>query len=147
VGAFIATTVFRLVDVSIEKVNLRGIFIHVSTTKKQSLGKQYGFIFTLVIILFTVSVMVTYLLLDDTNQSIDETEETNAIVVEVNKWMSLYQEKYVFIPEYIIEESEQRLLDYLSLSSEFVNQAKRVRPLFSTEEQVQAFNQILNNNH
>ena len=146
-GAFIATTVFRLVDVSIEKVNLRGIFIHVSTTKKQSLGKQYGFIFTLVIILFTVSVMVTYLLLDDTNQSIDETEETNAIVVEVNKWMSLYQEKYVFIPEYIIEESEQRLLDYLSLSSEFVNQAKRVRPLFSTEEQVQAFNQILNNNH
>ena len=146
-GAFIATTVFRLVDVIVEKVNLRGIFIHVSTTKKQSLGKQYGFIFTLVIILFTVSVMVTYLLLDDTNQSIDETEETNAIVVEVNKWMSLYQEKYVFIPEYIIEESEQRLLDYLSLSSEFVNQAKRVRPLFSTEEQVQAFNQILNNNH
>lgn len=115
--------------------------------KKQSLGKQYGFIFTLVILLFTVSVMVTYLLLDDTNQSIDETEETNAIVVEVNKWMSLYQEKYVFIPEYIIEESEQRLLDYLSLSSEFVDQAKRVRPLLSTEEQVQAFNQILNNNH
>lgn len=115
--------------------------------KKQSLGKQYGFIFTLVILLFTVSVMVTYLLLDDTNQSIDETEETNAIVVEVNKWMSLYQEKYVFIPEYIIEESEQRLLDYLSLSSEFVDQTKRVRPLLSTEEQIQAFNQILNNNH
>ena len=115
--------------------------------KKQSLGKQYGFIFTLVILLFTVSVMVTYLLLDDTNQSIDETEETNAIVVEVNKWMSLYQEKYVFIPEYIIEESEQRLLDYLSLSSEFVDQAKQVKPLLSTEEQVQAFNQILNNNH
>jgi methyl-accepting chemotaxis protein len=44
--------------------------------KKQSLGKQYGFIFTLVILLFTVSVMVTYLLLDDTNQSNDETEET-----------------------------------------------------------------------
>lgn len=102
--------------------------------KKQSLGKQYGFIFTLVILLFTVSVMVTYLLLDDTNQSIDETEETNAIVVDVNKWMSLYQEKYVFIPEYIIEESEQRLFDSLLLSSNFVNQVEHLKSLLSDDK-------------
>ena len=103
--------------------------------KKQSLGKQYGFIFTLVILLFTVSVMVTYLLLDDTNQSIDETEETNAIVVDVNKWMSLYQEKYVFNPEYIIiEESDQRLFDSLLLSSNFVNQVEHLKSLLSDDK-------------
>ena len=103
--------------------------------KKQSLGKQYGFIFTLVILLFTVSVMVTYLLLDDTNQSIDETEETNAIVVNVNKWMSLYQEKYVFIPKYIIiEESDQRLFDSLLLSSNFVNQVEHLKSLLSDDK-------------
>ena len=103
--------------------------------KKQSLGKQYGFIFTLVILLFTVSVMVTYLLLDDTNQSIDETEETNAIVVEVNKWMSLYKEKYMSIPEYIIiEESDQRLFDFLLLSSNFVNQVEHLKSLLSDDK-------------
>lgn len=103
--------------------------------KKQSLSKQYGFIFTLVILLFTVSVMVTYLLLDDTNQSIDETKETNAIVVDVNKWMSLYKEKYMSIPEYIIiEESDQRLFDSLLLSSNFVNQVEHLKSLLSDDK-------------
>lgn len=114
---------------------------------RQSIGQQYGAIFTLVLILFTASVITTYFLLSETNESIVETENTNAVVVHVNELMSLYQEKYVFIPEYIIEESDARLLDYLTLSSQFVDKAKHVRSLLETEEQLSSFNKIIENNH
>jgi len=86
-------------------------------------------------------------LLSETNTSIVETENTNAVAVYVNELILLYQEKYVFIPEYIIEESDDNLLDYLALSFQFVDKATHTRALLETEDQLMCFNQIIENNH
>ncbi|WP_017473668.1 methyl-accepting chemotaxis protein [Amphibacillus jilinensis] len=114
---------------------------------KRSIGGQFGTIYGIVILLFISSVFITYLLLSQTHQAVDDTEEKNAVVIEVNELMALYQEKYLFIPEYIIDESEQRLLDYLEISRQFVAKAKQVSALLSDGEQMTIFDQIIENNH
>ena len=54
---------------------------------------------------------------------------------EDQQWMKIYQEKYMFIPEYIIiEESDQRLFDSLLLSSNFVNQVEHLKSLLSDDK-------------
>ena len=54
---------------------------------------------------------------------------------EDQQWMKIYQEKYMSIPEYIIiEESDQRLFDFLLLSSNFVNQVEHLKWLLSDDK-------------
>ncbi|SDC51988.1 methyl-accepting chemotaxis protein [Pelagirhabdus alkalitolerans] len=115
--------------------------------RRQSIGKQYGVVFSIVMLFFISSVIATYFLLDQTSDAVAETESTNDIVVEVNQLMSIYQEKYAFIPEYIIDEDEGRLLDYLALSSEFTEQAKRVRELLTVDDHIDTVHHIIDNNH
>lgn len=115
--------------------------------RNQSIGGKYGIVFMFVMFTFIASVAVTYLLLTNTNTSINDTRDKNEVVIEVSELLSLYQEKYLNIPEYIIAESDERLLDYLALSEQFVDTASTIRKKLTTEEQITTFNQIIENNH
>ncbi|GAA5417656.1 hypothetical protein Pryu01_02731 [Paraliobacillus ryukyuensis] len=115
--------------------------------KNRSIGWKYGLAFTIVIIAFIISVIFTYFFLNRTTHSIKETKEKNDIVVEVNELISIYQEKFLFIPEYLIDEADERLLDYLSTSETFVEQAKVLSGKLSSKNQREVFDQIIENNH
>lgn len=115
--------------------------------RDRSIGKKYGFVFAVVMLTFLLSVAMTYSLLSNTSDSIQDTRSKNKMVTDVSSLMSLYQEKYLFIPEYIINDEDLSLLGYLSLSEVFVDTAKDVRRNLINDEQLTMFNQIISNNH
>jgi len=115
--------------------------------RDRSIGKKYGFVFAVVMLTFLLSVAMTYSLLSNTSDSIQDTRSKNKMVTDVSSLMSLYQEKYLFIPEYIINDEDLSLLGYLSLSEVFVDTAKDVRRNLVNDEQLTMFNQIISNNH
>ncbi len=115
--------------------------------RNQSIGSKYGIVFTIVMLAFILSVAITYSLLANTNSSINDTRDKNEVVIEVSELVSLYQDKYLYIPEYIIAEENERLLGYLSLSDQFVDTAKSIRTKLTSNEQIETFNQIIENNH
>ncbi|MFC4321391.1 methyl-accepting chemotaxis protein [Litchfieldia salsa] len=114
---------------------------------RKSIGIKYSFVFAMVMLLFILSVSITYWLLANTNESIEKTKTQNEIVIEVSELLSIYQEKYLHIPEYIIAEDRERLLHYISSSEAFVESANSIRQRLNTEEQIEIFNQIIENNH
>ncbi|SFL79517.1 methyl-accepting chemotaxis protein [Salibacterium qingdaonense] len=115
--------------------------------QNRSIGGKYAFVFVVVILTFVLSLLVTYKLLSQTNDSVQETRVKNSVVQDASSLMSLYQQKYLNIPEYMIMEDEAGLENYLSLSEEFTATAKRLRGSLETEEQISVINQIIENNH
>ncbi|MDQ0300445.1 methyl-accepting chemotaxis protein [Salibacterium salarium] len=115
--------------------------------RNRSIGGKYAGVFAVVILTFVLSLIVTYWLLSNTNDSVQETSVKNDVVNDASELMSLYQQKYLNIPEYIIIEDDERLENYLSLSEQFVETAKRLRGNLATEEQMSVLNQIIANNH
>ncbi|WP_416150430.1 methyl-accepting chemotaxis protein [Salipaludibacillus sp. HK11] len=115
--------------------------------RDRSIGGKYAVVFSVVMLTFVVSLAITYWLLSNTSESIQETKSKNDMVIEVSELMSLYQEKYLNIPEYIIIESDDRLVDYLSLSERFVETARKLRGNIETDDQLLVFQQIIDNNH
>ncbi|MCR2805467.1 methyl-accepting chemotaxis protein [Paenibacillus soyae] len=113
----------------------------------QSIGRKYGYIFTIVMLLFILSVAVTFGLLTRTKTSVEQTRVENEVVIEVSELMSLYQEKYLFVPEFILDNNNKRLLLYLELSDQFVDTAKGLKGHLTTDEQVDLFDQMIENNH
>ncbi|MFD2381654.1 methyl-accepting chemotaxis protein [Paenibacillus xanthanilyticus] len=90
---------------------------------------------------------MTILFLNSTHESIEQTSNENEVVINVSNLMSLYQEKYLSIPEYILDANNERLLSYLQLSDRFVDSADLLNQYLTTPEQVQLFHQIIENNH
>lgn len=115
--------------------------------RDRSIGGKYAVVFLVVMVTFISSLMMTYWLLSNTSDSIQETRVKNDMVIEVSELMSLYQENYLNIPEYIITEQDDNLVQYLSLSEEFVETAKQLRGNLDNDEQVGMFHQIIDNNH
>ena len=70
------------------------------------------------------SVLITYGLLKDTSQTVQDTKSKNETAVQSAKLMSLYQNKYLHIPEYIINAQDEKLTDYMKYSQEFADTAK-----------------------
>ena len=60
--------------------------------------------------------------------------------------VALYQEKYLFIPEYILLADEEMLSQYIEKSIEFVEIAKNIKPLLNSD-QLATFDQMIGNNH
>ncbi|RKL67108.1 methyl-accepting chemotaxis protein [Salipaludibacillus neizhouensis] len=113
----------------------------------RSIGGKYTAVFAVVMLTFISSLMITYWLLSDTSESIQDTREKNDMVIDVSELMSLYQAKYLNIPEYIITEQDENLVTYLALSEEFVETAKLLRENLDNDEQIDMFHQIIENNH
>ncbi|MBP3953235.1 methyl-accepting chemotaxis protein [Bacillus suaedae] len=115
--------------------------------RDRSIGGKYAIVFAVVMLTFIGSLILTFWLLSNTSSSIQETRTKNEIVIQVSELMSLYQEKYLNIPEYIIAEQDERLVQYLTLSEQFVATAKELRGNISEDEHLSMFNQIIDNNH
>ncbi|WP_132006466.1 methyl-accepting chemotaxis protein [Mesobacillus foraminis] len=112
-----------------------------------TIGRKYLFIFSLVALTFVGSLLFTYLMLTKTQGTMESSESRNAIASNVTELDSIYKEKYIQIPQYLILSDEKLLSDYLEDSKRFVEVAKMVKSDLKNEEQIALFNQMIENNH
>ncbi len=112
-----------------------------------TIGGKYGIIFFVMLTAFLTSVLITYGLLKDTSQTVQDTKSKNETAVQSAKLMSLYQNKYLHIPEYIINAQDEKLTDYMKYSQEFADTAKKLKKELHSDEQLDMFDQIIENNH
>lgn len=75
-----------------------------------------------------------------------DTTNKNELSGYASELVALYQEKYLFIPEYILLADEEMLTQYVETSIEFVEIAKNTKPLLSSD-QLSTFDQMIENNH
>ncbi|MED2976489.1 HAMP domain-containing methyl-accepting chemotaxis protein [Bacillus swezeyi] len=112
-----------------------------------TIGGKYGIIFFVMLAAFLASVLITYGLLKDTSQTVQDTKSKNDTAVQSAKLMSLYQNKYLHIPEYIIDAQDEKLSDYMKYSQAFADTAKKLKKELHSAEQLEMFHQIIENNH
>ena len=101
-----------------------------------TIGGKYGIIFFVMLTAFLTSVLITYGLLHDTSQTVQDTKSKNETAVQSAKLMSLYQNKYLHIPEYIINAQDEKLTDYMKYSQEFAVTAKKLKKELHSDEQL-----------
>ncbi|RCK09644.1 HAMP domain-containing protein [Bacillus licheniformis] len=87
---------------SLDEYFFSEIVPNVQQINTEKFGGKYGIIFFVMLTAFLTSVLITYGLLKDTSQTVQDTKSKNETAVQSAKLMSLYQNKYLHIPEYII---------------------------------------------
>ncbi|WP_458120052.1 methyl-accepting chemotaxis protein [Paenibacillus sp. Z6-24] len=109
------------------------------------IGMKYMLIFALVSVIFLASVAATYTVLQNARKTMETSSMKSWGAMNISELLSLYNQKYNHIPEYILLSEDRILSDYLDDSMKFTETAKQAKTLLSAE-QMQAFNQILENN-
>lgn len=97
-------------------------------------------------IAFLISVVVTGIFIKDTSEKMEDTVARNQVAVDAGNLVTLYHEKYLLVPEYILLSDETKLNVYLDHSQELVSIAKRIKQNLTTN-QLETFNQLIENNH
>lgn len=95
---------------------------------------------------FVVSIFITFLFLQTTDHRMEDTTIKNELSSYAGELVTIYQEKYLFIPEYILLSDDEMLSQYMDKSIEFVDVAKNIKPLLN-KEQLASFDQMIANNH
>lgn len=110
------------------------------------MGAKYTVVFAVMAFAFIASICLTYLFLQTTDQRMQETTVKNELSNYASELVTLYQEKYLFIPEYLLLSEDEMLSQYMNISIEFVEVAKKMKPLLN-ENQLASFDQMVENNH
>ncbi len=103
-------------------------------------------IFSFMTIAFLISVVVTGIFIKDTSLKMEDTVTRNQVAVDAGNLVTLYHEKYLLVPEYILLSDEVKLNVYLDHSQQFVSIAKKLKKNL-TSDQLKTFNQLIENNH
>ncbi|UOE94862.1 HAMP domain-containing methyl-accepting chemotaxis protein [Alkalihalobacillus sp. LMS39] len=111
-----------------------------------SIGGKYFIVFGLMASTFLMSIVITYLFLNNTNREMGKTLVKSEVAVHASDLIALYHEKYTLIPEYLLLAEEEKLHEYLEYSKQFTHVAKQLQQHLP-EEQVTTFNQMIENNH
>lgn len=103
-------------------------------------------VFSFMTVAFFISVIITGFYIKDTSKKMEDTMLRNQVSVDAGNLITLYHEKYLLIPEYILLSDESKLSIYLEYSQEFVKTAKRLKQNLD-QEQIATFNKMVENNH
>lgn len=115
--------------------------------KHTKIGGKYFYVFMVVAVTFLLSIVITYLLLQQTSQTMKNTLVKNEIALYSADLVSLYHEKYNQLPEYILQADEEKLMQYLEDSRNFVSIAKKLKQQLNNEEHLAIFGKIIDNNN
>jgi methyl-accepting chemotaxis protein len=110
------------------------------------IGGKYLVIFLLIMITFLIAILVTGLFIKKTSDNMDETVKRNDVATYSSDLVTLFQEKYLLIPEYILLSDDKKLNEYLDYSKQFVSTAKKLRKELS-KGQLTTLNQMIENNN
>lgn len=110
------------------------------------IGSKYTFVFLVMAIVLIISIFITYLFLQTASSRMEETTSKNEVSEYADELVSLYQEKYSFIPEYLMLSDEGMLSEYMDISIEFADVAQQIKP-YLNKNQSTKFEQMIANNH
>ncbi|UTR13586.1 HAMP domain-containing methyl-accepting chemotaxis protein [Salipaludibacillus sp. LMS25] len=114
--------------------------------KNINLGRKYTIIFSLMASAFILAIFVTFLFLNHTGDTMDETVVKNEVAIHSADLITLFHEKYILIPEYLLMAEDEKLTEYLAFSQSFAETAKELMPNLP-DEQLDMFYQMIENNH
>jgi methyl-accepting chemotaxis protein len=95
---------------------------------------------------FILAIFVTFLFLNHTGDTMDETVVKNEVAIHSADLITLFHEKYILIPEYLLMAEDEKLTEYLAFSQSFAETAKELMPNLP-DEQLDMFYQMIENNH
>ncbi|WP_158318884.1 methyl-accepting chemotaxis protein [Robertmurraya kyonggiensis] len=110
------------------------------------IGGKYAIIFSFITIFFLIAILVTGIFIKNSSDDMDETLKRNEVATNSAELVTLFHEKYLLIPEYLLLSDEEKLNEYLEHSISFVNTAKELKKDLE-EDQLKTLNQIIENNH
>lgn len=110
------------------------------------IGGKYAIIFSFITIFFLIAILVTGIFIKNSSDDMDETLKRNEVATNSAELVTLFHEKYLLIPEYLLLSDEEKLKEYLEHSISFVNTAKELKKNLD-EDQLKTLNQIIENNH
>lgn len=113
--------------------------------RNMRIGLKYTVIFLVMAAAFFIAIFSTYVFLSGAQNEMRETETKNNVANDAGQLVAAYQEKYTFIPEYILLADEEMLSSYLDASKEFVATAKKMKPHL-TNDQILIFEKMIENN-
>jgi methyl-accepting chemotaxis protein len=110
------------------------------------IGGKYFVIFAFVMLAFLIAILITGIYINTTSNDLDEAVKRNEIATYSADLVTLYHEKYLLIPEYLLLSDEEKLDEYLDYSLSFSKIAKKLKVNLD-EKQLKIFDQIIENNH
>lgn len=114
--------------------------------KNMKIGSKYGVVFGITLVLFLVSLLITYTSLHKMDSNIVSVGEKNKTSVDSMELVAIFQEKYTQIPLYFLDANDEKLNKYLDLSKKFTSTALEIETTITNEEGKKLYLQIIENN-
>lgn len=114
--------------------------------KNLKIGYKYGIVFLLTLILFIISIAITYVSLNKMSKNNDEVSSKNQLSINTMELVALFQEKNTQIPLYFLDANDEKLDEYLELSKKFTTTALKVEKSIEGEEARKIYLQLIENN-
>ncbi|MET3683542.1 methyl-accepting chemotaxis protein [Alkalibacillus flavidus] len=113
--------------------------------KNLSIGKKYGIVFFITLLLFTIASGLVFMQAYFSDQTINEQVELSEEAIEVGEMASLLRGKDIRIGDYVLLKTNGYLNEYRTMNEEFVSIANDIRGNL-TSEQTSLLDNILANN-
>ncbi len=114
--------------------------------ENMKIGSKYGVVFAITLVLFLVSLLITYTSLNKMDSNIVSVGEKNKISVDSMELVAIFQEKYTQIPLYFLNANDEILNTYLELSKNFTSTALEIETTIKNEEGRKLYLQIIESN-
>src|SRR5690625_2913764 len=100
-----------------------------------TIGKKYGIVFAVFIILFLISSLFTGNALRSVIKSSSEVEEKSDGAIDIMEMASIFKQKYIIISDILTEQHPQTTVEDFELQGDYFNQlAKQVEEKLTTSE-------------
>ncbi len=115
------------------------------TLLNMSIGKKYGLVFAITLLLFSAASGLVFLQAYLSDQTINEQVELSEEAITVGEMASVFNEKDIMISDYVLLKTNNYVNGYRDLNEEFVTLEEQVRPGLSSEQNA-IMDEIMTNN-
>lgn len=115
---------------------------NISLWKKLKLGQKYGVALFITIGLFTISTIITFVLLTVANLKMDTVEDTGDKAILISEATALFHHKGSTIGNFIIDTNPKHLSTFNELTEQFNQVKEEITPALSTSKTKQLFAEI-----
>jgi len=109
-------------------------FSNLKIWKNLKLGQKYGLALYITIGLFTVSTVITFILLSMVNSKLETVEETGENAVMIMEATAIFHQKGSVIGNYIIDSNPKHLNSFNELTEQFDELKKEITPTLNSEK-------------
>ena len=113
--------------------------------KKLKLGQKYGVALFITIGLFSISTIITFVLLSSANSKMESVEETGDKAIKISEATAIFHYKGSTIGNFIIDSNPKHLKSFDELTKQFDVLKKEITPSLKTSETKTLLNEISEN--